>query len=496
MSYNSLFSEIDFLTNQPSLYIFQQSKYSTLQGSVLSFLVLLSCLGFIIYFLIAFFQRNDFSIVNIQESTGYNNSFNLSDSMFYISFLSQDLDASYHFLNLFYYNLSTFDEEIIQLETCTEKHIPERYRSMFNETMFNPRTDLCLVPGQNITVSEEFIFLEYYYCNQILDDNCHTYNEVFDALYNNMAISLHLQNFDVDHYDVDGPFKLKLFTYTVIPGMGYYHLEQIKWQVITYETDRGYIFEDIEKQIAVHLDQTFIRSATQREANSLLARFEFNMYEYGAIRYRRTFEKLQSVIANVGVIISVIQTIGQIIVMILTNNLMVTQLAKIVLADKDIFYSRNNAKREIGSGNGNKIIQVKTYSKDLKVNASDRKDFPTNTELSFKNSSNNNVCHLMLNKIKNKSPRKDIHIEALNNINFAERVLFSLGMRSSKGLSMIELSQRITKEALSCEQIIKTNIAHQKLMQILDETQREKYYSVKPDFFNQIDSNNFIRNNV
>ena len=123
MSYNSLFSEIDFLTNQPSLYIFQKSKYSTLQGSVLSFLVLLSCLGFIIYFLIAFFQRNDFSIVNIQESTGYNNSFNLSDSMFYISFLSQNLNARSHFLKLFYYNLSTFDEEIIQLEKCRKKCI-------------------------------------------------------------------------------------------------------------------------------------------------------------------------------------------------------------------------------------------------------------------------------------------------------------------------------------------------------------------------------------
>lgn len=99
----------------------------------------------------------------------------------------------------------------------------------------------------------------------------------------------------------------------------------------------------------------------------------------------------------VGGIISVIQTIGQIIVMILTNNLMVTQLAKIALADKDKFYSRNNAKKEIGSGNGNKIIQVKTYNKDVKVNSSDQKDFPANTELSFKNSSNNNVCHLMLN---------------------------------------------------------------------------------------------------
>lgn len=56
-------------------------------------------------------------------------------------------------------------------------------------------------------------------------------------------------------------------------------------------------------------------------------------------------------------------------------------------------------------------------------------------------------------------------------------------MRSSKGLSMIELSQKITKEALSCEQIIKTYIANQKLMQILDETQKEKYYSVKPVTF-------------
>ena len=43
------------------------------------------------------------------------------------------------------------------------------------------------------------LFLEYYYCNQILDDNCHTYSEIFNALYNNMAISLYLQKFDVDH---------------------------------------------------------------------------------------------------------------------------------------------------------------------------------------------------------------------------------------------------------------------------------------------------------
>ena len=106
------------------------------------------------------------------------------------------------------------------------------------------------------------------------------------------------------------------------------------------------------------------------------------------------------------------------------------------------------------------------------------------------------VCHLMLNKIKNKSPRKEFHIEALNSINFAERLLFTLGMRQSRGLSMIELSQRITKESLSCEQIIKTNITQKKLMQILDDSQKEKYFNAKPGFYSQIENNLFITNNV
>ena len=137
MSAKDLFSEVDFLTNQPSSFLF-------------FFLVL--ALSFISLY------RNEFSVISVQENTGFNNTLNLSDSFFYISLLSLQLNSSYHSLRFFYYDLITLQDVDLALETCTVKNIPERYQSLFTDSYFNKNTDLCLVPGQNVTVSENFLF--------------------------------------------------------------------------------------------------------------------------------------------------------------------------------------------------------------------------------------------------------------------------------------------------------------------------------------------------
>lgn len=61
-----------------------------------------------------------------------------------------------------------------------------------------------------------------------------------------------------------------------------------------------------------------------------------------------------------------------------------------------------------------------------------------------------------------------------------------------KGFSMIEINERITKESLSCEQIIMNNINIEKLIKLLDDNQKEKFAHMKQELIKQIEQRNMI----
>ena len=74
MQKQSIWYKIDYLTSQPSLYIFGQDKLQTKTGLFFSFLVIVLSFSFSIYFLIDFFQRKEPSILYLKESTSIVNS--------------------------------------------------------------------------------------------------------------------------------------------------------------------------------------------------------------------------------------------------------------------------------------------------------------------------------------------------------------------------------------------------------------------------------------
>ena len=70
---SSFFYKIDYLTGPPSLYIFGKEKLQTPYGPFFSILVFAISFGFVIYFLVNFFQRNSMRVVYTKESTGFKN---------------------------------------------------------------------------------------------------------------------------------------------------------------------------------------------------------------------------------------------------------------------------------------------------------------------------------------------------------------------------------------------------------------------------------------
>ena len=99
--------------------------------------------------------------------------------------------------------------------------------------------------------------------------------------------------------------------------------------------------ESLKTDLGVYLDSALtVTGVNGREIDdfsTILAYYEFALYPYYAEKYTRTYEKLQSVIASIGGILSVVQTIGVVLCNFFTGNMLFTLLAKNVLEDKYIY---------------------------------------------------------------------------------------------------------------------------------------------------------------
>ena len=70
--------KMDFLTKEPSLFIFGKKKYYTKIGVIISFIVFICSLGFGMYFLYDFFELNESKVAYLEETYGFNTKFESS----------------------------------------------------------------------------------------------------------------------------------------------------------------------------------------------------------------------------------------------------------------------------------------------------------------------------------------------------------------------------------------------------------------------------------
>ena len=93
--------------------------------------------------------------------------------------------------------------------------------------------------------------------------------------------------------------------------------------MINYETDTGYIFEDIKKDNGIYIDPgkiVYRKSVVEDISFYPFAELLIEMDTSGNQKYKRTYAKAQSIIANIGGIISIMQTIASICIFIFSQN--------------------------------------------------------------------------------------------------------------------------------------------------------------------------------
>ena len=544
MAYKNVFYYVDFLSKQPSLCVFNHTRYLTLFGAILSLIVVFVSFGFGLYFLINFFKRKDINIVSIRETSGFHNGFNLSDTLFmfyydYTCTIPDDTDVDNllqtSVLSLSFMNSSYNDPELsssidVKFERCSVDIIPERFRNK------NFSVDIdsyyCISPGQNIIFDENDNFTNNLLftalpCNAIFGHtNCKSESYIEQCYKQTSPIfELLIETDNTDHYNESYPIQPSTYKLYESKPPKYSIYDEVYFTVLNYETDTGYLFENIKKDSGIIVNPGRIKYSFDINENSPFTKpiiqFSFSMDKTGSEKYTRTYSKLQNIIADIGGMISLIQTIASMFIYLISENYLYVEIANNVLSVKETFYpTMYKSDNRLLSVNNNdsgilhlksphrksmNIIADSCYFRDMKSNLNLLSKLSNEKPLRLSNDPSSSNVGIKYCKTKSKVFLSSKELSIIKNrqpLNLYERIkgadffFFLMGIKSTKGAAMIALSEKVTKESLGCEQLIRNNIYLQKVISSMNDKQKDLFFNSKPEVLKEMEKKMLVISNI
>lgn len=224
----------------------------------------------------------------------------------------------------------------LQLERCQlNKHFPKsQYAFVFDNinidrftcinTHFN-NTNLSLYANQS-DVSGTYIMIFLSTCmNSTANDNTclpqHVIEHTMES--NRYYFTALLENVNIDHYNSTTPlsfapfFNSYTFSYTLRTDMNF------NWKPIEYTEDNGWLFVSERTYKNYIMEETlnkvsFSTSDTKYYHPQAFAKIQFSIYYQSKDRYKRTYPKIQSVIANMSGIVTVTTQLTQMVLALFT----------------------------------------------------------------------------------------------------------------------------------------------------------------------------------
>ena len=263
MTFTSIIYEAYFLTKQPVLCVFNQRKYHTLFGLIFSLLVVATLIGFSAYFLDRFFRRTDVTLVYMTDNSGVSNKLNLEDTLFRIQTGTRVIDQSYFSLSLSYFYSSpesSAEEDFepikdVLLTTCNDTTVPKEFMGKF-------KGGYCLSPGQHVEIINEGetvgqLMIAMSLCKNGTNPNitCKSKEEIVEMVKGKtLPFFLDVESERIDHYNVNNPIQKDFFEIQMSPSFGSYYESYVYYQIMTYETDTGYVFEYKKNNYGIYVD--------------------------------------------------------------------------------------------------------------------------------------------------------------------------------------------------------------------------------------------------
>ena len=387
----SFIFKFDLIGVTPQLLIFNNKRYKSLLSSIISFIIIILSLSLSLFSLIQYLQFESPIIGYFKDNEEKTNRtflikdllllFELIDAVDGLSF--NTINDSIAYYQAFYgivYNNGTLINKPLNIEKCElGRNIDLGYKDLADEKYTYGRK---LEEFYCINYGNENLSLFYspnYGFSYITLDIIFKNNSIYKP--ENLQSLIISENNIIDHYNKSNPIR-KSFVYQLTSTYSSLELTKIQYnlQYIKYDSDEGLFYKKskILKGISF-LDMSFNRNNKNEDYDLNKQLKESNITKIGIIEiqinksnfdnYKRSYKKLQSLLAEVMSVISLLFEIGRQISQILSYKNM----------NKDIYIKLFNNKNENKKISHNNKITHMFYNKEEKVVSSERnKSISTN----------------------------------------------------------------------------------------------------------------------
>jgi len=501
-NYQSFLYKFDLIGANPQLFIFNDRRYKTIFSSITSIIIVLVSIIFGILSLNEYLKyENPIIVYSKDNDSKTQRIISIKDTIL----LFQLVDTSYNVINkdIAYYlgdfsiifDNGTYENNKLEIENCEiGKNIDIKYKDYINEKYTFERK------------------IEDFYCISFKDDNNkslfyypnigYSYITLYIILKNNSKYtpekiqSLIVSESDlIDHKNKYNPVNQNFdYHFTAAYSSLEYTNINYNFQFIKYESDNGLIYKKskIENGISFS-DMTSFR--TIQNNYDLKKNFEKNNdFEIGRVtlginksyydNYKRSYPRLQSLLAEIMSVVSLLFEIGRLVSYILCDKKMSKDIIKSILNKN----GKNILNRDNSYIINNKLIDYRKNEKpkgEIGKSESEEK-----TKISSPSIDRNDISEE--NKIKNKNIKNEKYLQktiinnAFKKINYYH-IFKSLFCFKDNKTKFINLCHNIIIEEMSIETMLKRfNNLERIYLSFLSEVNNDNIMDIKSNRYNEI----------
>jgi hypothetical protein len=340
-------NNLDILSIKPSLYIKSQTRYKSHYGAFLTVLCSLAILTLALFFMINFINKTDLNVIWYKESANFSPFIDLNQKILMFRFRDINLNkidpriASIQATYWSFHSTGNYTTYYLDLEPCsTDKHFPD-YPELIN---FNASTFQCIKQSENNNftlwsnpASKTRAFFNIYLvsCKNTTDrDTCYSQDIIDSKLKStNMFFDYYMSMHAIDHYDPEAPLKDAIHSTTYKITYDFFFTYYEYYKNIVYTSDDGKVFENKKTYNGFEYDEinTYnvisLRESTKTIIDGSFTIFQIMINDRYSDSYRRTYPKLQSIIANIAGVLEVIWFVGRLTIELITPAMMYLDIA-------------------------------------------------------------------------------------------------------------------------------------------------------------------------
>ena len=332
---------LDFLYNfdvigpRPKLYVFNKERYQNIFSLVLSIIIILVTIVFILYSIVNY-AKNDRPNVVYSKSNDINEQreiflkdiliiFQLTDS---IQIKIKESDAHLESIYSEIYDNGRFDHMVLNIEKCKPgENMNIKYEKLLREK-FNGLTDEQIQQDKNI---EDFYCINsddpnkklFFYPNvgySFIDLNIILHSQ---SRYKPEDLSMMIlyENNLINHDNKKSPISEGIsYQFLQVFSSDDYYTTNLNFQYLKYETDDGLFFDSLSYlQGMSFLDMNYYKNNHKnydlqndfiQYNSSTIGTISFTLNQSNYDLYRRTYKKLQALLAEIMSIVSLLFEIG------------------------------------------------------------------------------------------------------------------------------------------------------------------------------------------